>query len=111
VNGPLFARVDSGGIEAVGIGGSINAQTDSGGVTLEQTTAATITAKAESGSISVRLAHGRGYDVDAETDSGHMSIPEMTVQSSFSSHHIEGKVGGGGPLVRIHVDSGSISID
>ena len=35
----------------------------------------------------------------------------LTVHSGFSSHHMEGKVGGGGPLVKIQVESGSIRVD
>ena len=111
INGSFFARVDSGGIDATGIAGSIDAQADSGHVRLAQTTPAPITAKAESGGVTVRLAPGQGYDINAKTDSGRISTPEMTVQSGFSSHHIEGKVGGGGPLVKIEVDSGSVTID
>jgi DUF4097 and DUF4098 domain-containing protein YvlB len=111
VQGALFARADSGGIEATGIAGSIDAQADSGRVRVEQTTAAPINAKAESGGVSVRLARGAGYDINADTDSGSISIPEMTVRSAFSRHHIEGKVAGGGPLVRIQADSGSVTIE
>jgi putative adhesin len=111
VQGSLFARVDSGGIEATGIAGSIDAQTDSGSVTLAQTTAATIRAKADSGGVRVTLARGAGYDLSADTESGHISIPELSTQNSRSAHHVEGKVGGGGPLVRIQVESGSVSVD
>jgi len=111
VKGSLFAHVDSGGIEASGIGGSIDAQADSGAVRLEQTTAAPINAKVDSGGVTVRLARGAGYDVSAATDSGRISVPAMTVRSAFSSHHIEGKVGGGGPLVKVQAESGSVTID
>jgi hypothetical protein len=111
VNGSLYARVDSGGIDASGIAGSIDAATDSGSLRLVQTTAAPISAKAESGSVTVALAQGAGYDISADAESGRVSVPEMTVHSVFSSHHIEGKVRGGGPLVKIKVDSGSVTID
>jgi hypothetical protein len=111
INGSFFAHVDSGGIEATGVSGSIDATTDSGSVKLTQTTPAPINAKAESGGVRISLAHGAGYDISADTESGHISIPEMTVHSAFSSHHIEGKVGGGGPMVKIQVESGSITID
>jgi DUF4097 and DUF4098 domain-containing protein YvlB len=110
VKGPLFARVDSGGIEASGIAGSIDAQTDSGSVRLMQTSPAPIHAKAESGGVTVTLVHGAGYDIRADTESGHISIPDATVRSESSSHHIEGKVGGGGPLVQVQVESGSVTI-
>jgi hypothetical protein len=111
IAGSLFARADSGGIEAYRVSGSIDAQTDSGSVKLEQVNAAPINAKAESGGVTVKLAAGAGYDILAETDSGRVSTPEMTVHSTFSPHHVEGKVRGGGPLVKIHADSGSVTIE
>jgi Putative adhesin len=111
IKGSLFAHVDSGGIEASGIAGSIDAEAQSGSVRLVQTTPAPINAKAESGSVRVTLARGGGYSISADTESGHVSAPEMTVRSSLSSHHVEGKVGGGGPLVKIQVESGSVTVD
>jgi hypothetical protein len=111
IKGSVYARVDSGGIEASDIAGSIDVQTDSGGVQIGQTVAAPIRAKVDSGGLTVRLAPNAGYDVNVEAESGHISVPEMTVRSGFSSHHIQGKVRGGGPGVEIHVDSGNVSIE
>ncbi len=111
VKGPLYARADSGGVEGMDIAGAIDAQTDSGSVRVSQTQAASIRAKADSGGVQVRLAPGAGYDVSAETDSGTISVPEMTVSSSFSKHHIEGKVRGGGPMVTIRAESGSVTVE
>jgi hypothetical protein len=111
VKGAVFARVDSGGIDASEVAGALDVQADSGHITLSQTIAAPIRAKADSGGIRVRLAPGAGYDVNAESESGNISVPEMTVRSSFSRHHIEGKVRGGGPLIIVHVDSGGITIE
>jgi hypothetical protein len=111
VKGSLFAHADSGGIDATDIDGSIDAQSDSGRLRLVQTKPAPIHATAASGGVIVTLAHGAGYDVSVETDSGRISVPEMTVNSSLSSHHVEGKIGGGGPLVKIKADSGSVTID
>jgi hypothetical protein len=93
------------------VAGSIDAQADSGSIRLSQTKAAPVHAKADSGGITIRLAPGAGYDVNAECESGHITVPEMTVRSEFSRHHLEGKVRGGGPLVRVSVDSGSIRIE
>jgi hypothetical protein len=111
IKGSVSARVDSGGIDAMDVAGSIDAETDSGGIRLGQISPASIRAKADSGGVSVRLAPGGGYDISVDSSSGHISVPEMTVSSSFSRHHIEGKVRSGGPLVKIHVDSGNITID
>jgi putative adhesin len=111
VKGSLYARADSGGVEARDIAGVIDAQTDSGSVRVSQTLAGSIRAKADSGGVSVKLAPGAGYDVSAESDSGTISVPEMTVSSSFSKHHVEGKVRGGGPMVNVRAESGSVTIE
>jgi Putative adhesin len=111
VKGSVFARVDSGGIDATDVAGALDVQADSGHIRVSQTRPAPIHAKADSGGVSTKLAPGAGYDISAETESGQISVPEMTVSSAFSRHHIEGKVRGGGPMVSIHVDSGGITID
>jgi hypothetical protein len=111
IKGPVSVHADSGGIEAAGVSGSIDAQADSGGIRLAQTHAAAISAKADSGGVTVNLAPGAGYQISAESDSGRISVPEMTVSSGFSKHHIEGKVGNGGPLVSVRVSSGNITIE
>ena len=59
----------------------------------------------------MKLVPGAEYDVKAESDSGNISVPEMTVSSGFSRHHIEGKIRDGGPLVSIRIDSGGITIE
>ena len=111
IDGPVYVHVDSGGIEVRGASGSIEAQADSGGIHLAQTRPAPIHAKADSGGVTVKLAPGAGYEVSAESDSGRISVPAMTVSSSFSKHHVEGKIGNGGPLVSIRVSSGNITVE
>jgi Putative adhesin len=111
IKGPVFARAESGGIEALEVAGALDVETQSGSVRLSQTVAAAIHAKAESGGVTVKLAPGAGYDVSAGTESGRITIPEMTVSSAFSKHHVEGKVRGGGPMVKIHAESGSVGIE
>jgi hypothetical protein len=110
VDGAVTARVDSGGVEATNVNGQIDAQADSGSVRLSQSQAAPIRAKADSGGVSVRLAKNAGYNLSIEADSGNISVPEMTVKSGFSSHHIQGQVGPGGPPVEIRVSSGNVSV-
>lgn len=111
IDGPVSVHVDSGGIEVKDASGRIEAQADSGGIHLSQTRPAPIHAKADSGGVTVKLAPGAGYQISAESDSGSISVPEMTLNSSFSKHHVEGKVGNGGPLVSIRVSSGNITIE
>jgi hypothetical protein len=111
INGSAFAHVDSGGIEAAQVAGTIDAQADSGGIRVAQTRPAPIRARADSGGVTVKLASTGGYDISAESESGHISVPEMTIRGAFSPHHVEGKVRSGGPLVSIHVDSGNVTVE
>jgi hypothetical protein len=111
VNGSVIAHADSGGIEANDVAGSIQAKVDSGHIRISQRTAAPINVQADSGGVSLQLAPSAGYDMKISTDSGRISVPEMTVRSSFSRNHIEGQVRGGGPLVQIHVSSGGVSVE
>ena len=111
VKGPTYAHVDSGGIDANGISGSIDAETDSGGIRLEQSSAAPIRAKADSGGVAIRLASNAGYDINVEAESGHISVPEMTVRGEISKRRVEGKIRGGGPRVDVRVDSGNVSVE
>ncbi len=111
VKGAVFAHAASGGIEAVDVAGEIEAETQSGSMRLEQTVAAPIRARAASGGVEVKLARGSGYDVSATTGSGRITAPAMTVQGSYSRHHVEGKIGGGGPVVSVRAASGSVRID
>ena len=110
VKGPVYARTDSGGIEALEIAGSIDAQTDSGGIRLSQTMAAPIRARADSGGATLTLASTAGYDLRVRTDSGRITMREMTVRGNLSNRQAEGKVRAGGPLVDVQVSSGNIEI-
>jgi hypothetical protein len=110
VQGAVDAQADSGSIEALDIGGSIHARTDSGEIRLSQTAAAPVSAEADSGSIAMRLAPDAGYNIRVQTDSGHVRTPEMTVDGRLSRDETVGQIRGGGPLVRLETDSGSIEI-
>lgn len=111
VQGPVYARADSGGIEATEIAGSIDVQTDSGGLRLAQTRADSIRARADSGGAHVRLAPSAGYDIKAASDSGRVSVSDVTVHGVIDRKHTEGKVRGGGPLVDVKVGSGTVTVE
>ena len=71
---------------------------------------AAIKAHADSGGADITLASTGGYEVQAHTDSGGISAPEMTISGEISRRRVAGKVRGGGPLVDVRTDSGRISI-
>lgn len=111
VQGPVFARADSGGIEASGVSGAIDVQTDSGGIRVAQITPAPVKAQADSGGATIRLAANAGYNIKAHSDSGRLTIPDVTVRGQLSRNRIEGTLRGGGPLVDVQVDSGNVTIE
>ena len=111
VQDSVFARADSGGIEAIGVAGPVDIETDSGGIRVEQTKAAIIRARADSGGAQLRLARSEGYDLSLSSESGRVSAPTLDSGSNVSRHKASGKLRGGGPTVSVEVDSGGIVVD
>jgi Putative adhesin len=93
------------------VAGSIDVQTDSGGIRIGQTQPGTIHAKADSGGAQVKLVSSAGYDVRASSESGRVNVADVTVRGAISRNRTEGKVRGGGPLVDVHVGSGTVTIE
>lgn len=110
LEGQLSAEADSGSIEALEIAGPIDARADSGEIRIWQASAATIRAVADSGSIRVQLAPNAGYTLRARTESGDINVPEAG-SMRVSSNEVTGHVRGGGPMVDLEVDSGSIDVN
>ena len=104
------ARADSGGIEAIEIAGSVDAEVDSGGLRVSQTTPALIKARTDSGGAEITLARAGGYDIRAHAGSGRITAPNVTVNGTISPHNVNGRLRGGGPLVDVQADSGHIDI-
>jgi Toastrack DUF4097 len=110
VHGPVYARADSGGIDALDVAGSVDAEADSGGIRISQTTPASIRTRVDSGGAEITLAKAGGYDIRAQTGSGHISAPDVTVSGTISRNEVNGKLRGGGALVDVRADSGRIDI-
>jgi hypothetical protein len=60
----------------------------------------------------VQLPPQAGFRVDAQSGSGsvHLNQP-ITMQGTLRRNHIEGTVGGGGPMLRLRTGSGGIHIE
>jgi len=110
VRGSVYAEADSGSVTAFEIAGRIDAAADSGEIRLWQTEPAPVTARADSGAISLRLAPGAGYNLRIQTDSGAIHIPDLTYSREWSRQAVEGQVRGGGPLAEIRTDSGAVDV-
>jgi len=109
-SGNVEAQTGSGSIELKGVNGGLHAQTGSGGVKVSGTPAASW--RIITGSGGVELWTGNApFTLDASTGSGGVhSDRDIVSQGSLDRHHVTGKIGGGGPWVRVETGSGGIRI-
>jgi hypothetical protein len=108
--GDVKAGTGSGSIELKNIRGGLHAETGSGEIKVSGTP--TSYWKLQTGSGNIEAWTGNApFTLDAGTGSGSIhSDREMLTQGSESHHHMSGKIGGGGPTVKIDTGSGSIRI-
>lgn len=108
--GDVAAETGSGSIELKGPIGGLKAQTGSG--TIKITGTPTAEWKLETGSGSIELWPGDvALTLDASFGSGNFHADrEMLTQGTSDRHHITGKLGGGGTLIRMETGSGDIKV-
>jgi hypothetical protein len=108
--GDVEAQTGSGSIELKNLHGGLHAQTGSGGIKVSGTVAGPWRIITGSGGVELWTGNS-GFHLDAHTGSGGISNDhEITTVGSQERHHLVGKVGGGGPEVRIETGSGGIHI-
>jgi DUF4097 and DUF4098 domain-containing protein YvlB len=90
--------------------GGLRAETGSGDIKASGEPSAAWRLETGSGSIEIWTGTA-AFTLDAQTGSGSIHYDrEIAMQGSLGRHHVMGKVGGGGPAVRIETGSGSIRI-
>lgn len=110
--GAVRAETGSGGMELRGIHGSLEATTGSGDVTAEGNPSSSWTLRTGSGGVHLKLASDAGFDLNARTSSGRISVSQpVTMQGSINPKEIRGKVHGGGVPIEVETGSGNIQID
>ena len=110
--GEVRVRTGSGGVDLHGVRSMVNADTGSGEITVEGTPGGEWKLSAGSGTIKLQLPSSAGFDLDASTSSGDISLNHtVAVSGRVSRHSIHGKAGNGGSLVEIRTGSGDIEID
>ncbi len=104
------AQTGSGNIELQNVQGSLWANTGSGNIVASGHPSAGW--KLETGSGNVELSVGGApYTIDAEAGSGNIETGSPVVSEDTSDkHHVQGKVNGGGPRVRVETGSGDIRV-
>jgi hypothetical protein len=132
VKGGARATAGNANIRLTDIGGEVYAKTSFAGVTVEDAEgpitvdngSGSVTVRAKSskkcqpialnttfGPIRVGVAQGVGYDVTARTSFGHItSEPAMTVNGQVGGDSLTGKIGGGGCVLKLTDQNGSIEI-
>lgn len=115
-SGDIDFHTGSGNISARGIQGAFRGETGSGEITAEGKQSGNWEARTGSGNVRLRLPANSAFDADISTSSGSIEVNspiEMTVQGRVGDSHksIQGKVHGGGPLLRVRTGSGDIHID
>ena len=131
--GNIHFRSGDGHIEARGLDGTVDASSGDGHINLEgrfdglsiKTGDGSVTARATAGSKvasnwSIRTGDGSvdlevpgdlQANLDASTHDGHISLGlQVTVEGTFSSSSIHGKLNGGGQSLSIHTGDGSIHL-
>jgi DUF4097 and DUF4098 domain-containing protein YvlB len=132
--GNIHFHTGDGHIEARGLDGTVDASSGDGHINLEgrfdglsiKTGDGSVTARAGAGSKvatawSIRTGDGSvdlevpgdlQANLDASTHDGHISMGmQVTVEGTFSSSRIQGKLNGGGQTLSIHTGDGSIHLN
>jgi hypothetical protein len=108
--GDARAQTGSGSIELHGVDGALKAETGSGNIKIDGRPVGPWKLTTGSGSVELWTADS-GFTLEAGTGSGSIhSDREMLTQGTTDHHHLNGKIGGGGPLVKVQTGSGSIRI-
>jgi hypothetical protein len=127
IQGPIDCQTDSGGVRATNIGSDVHARTDSGGIHIRKANgevrahadsggikamevAGRVEAETDSGGADIALAPTGGYDITARSDNGRVTADNVAPTQTPSRKSLDGRLRGGGPLVDVRVDSGSVVI-
>jgi hypothetical protein len=109
--GSVRVETGSGGMELRGVKGSLEATAGSGRITAEGDPTGSWTVHSGSGGIHLKMASAAGFDLDAHTSSGSISVSQpVTVQGTMGKRELRGKVNGGGVPIEVETGSGDIEI-
>src|SRR5262245_49955407 len=109
--GDVNVSSSSGTVRVHGVRGRVDASTSSGGLYIEGEMAADWRLSASSGRVTVDLPRGQRFELDANSNSGHIDVDfPIKVSGRIDRRTVRGAVDGGGPLLHVRTSSGGISI-
>ncbi len=110
--GDVQASSGSGSIELQGVAGALKAKSGSGRIRVDGSQEGDWVIDTGSGSVRVTLPADAAFSIDAESNSGSISVDHpLMVEGKISKKHIRGAVRGGGPLLKVDTGSGSIKVN
>lgn len=110
--GDVVAKTGSGRVKLQNVHGGVEARTGSGEVEINGEPTSTWEIHSGSGSIHLRLLSQAGFDIDARSSSGSVTVNRpVTVQGTMKRNRVQGKVGAGGVLLSLETGSGDIRLD
>lgn len=110
--GDVVAKTGSGSVKLQNVRGGVEARTGSGEVEVNGDPTSTWQIHSGSGSINLRLQSQAGFDLDARSSSGSVTVNRpLTVQGTMKRNRVQGKVGSGGVLLSLETGSGDIRLD
>jgi DUF4097 and DUF4098 domain-containing protein YvlB len=108
--GFVKAETGSGNLELRNLRGGLQAETGSGNINVGGLPTADWKLEAGSGNIDLWIRNAP-TTLDASTGSGSIHTDqEMLTHGSSDHHHVEGKINGGGPTVRVETGSGDVRV-
>jgi DUF4097 and DUF4098 domain-containing protein YvlB len=115
LRGSLQGTTSNGGIDAAleTAAGPIRLETSNGGIDLRlpQKFTGDVRASTSNSGISLHLPPDASARVSARTSNSSISSDfEMKVQGEFSKNHMEGTIGGGGPLIDLSTTNAGIHL-
>lgn len=117
VQGSLEADTSNGGITVRLVkpesGRPVKLETSNGSIelTMEAMNQNEIRASTSNGGITVHLPSGIGANLNAHANNSSISTEfDVATQGALEKHHLEGKIGGGGPEIDLSTSNGSIRV-
>jgi len=116
VDGTLDVDSGDGSITAAGTFGSLRAKSGDGSITIHarggSAPAGDWDITTGDGSVTIELPDGFGADVDAHTGDGsvHVNGLPLTTSGSIGKNTLKGRLGAGGPKLRVRTGDGSITL-
>lgn len=116
VDGAIHVATTNGDISLSDLGGDVHAETVNGEVHVllggHQWQGAGLWAKTVNGGISVKAPGDYAAHLVVDTVNGGISVGfPVTVQGGQIGHHLDGKLGGGGPTIQIRTVNGGVSVN